>query len=62
VSSMARTRSLCVTAVVALAVTVIFAFTLIGLAAEAVALVALIALAARGLTSAVRQARKSASI
>lgn len=54
---MPRARSLFVTFVIALAVAIGFAFTIIGLIAEAVAILALIALAFRGATSVVRHAR-----
>lgn len=54
---MPSASSLFATLVVALAVAIGFAFTIIGLIAEAVATLALIALAFRGVTSVVRHAR-----
>lgn len=52
---MPHTRSLLFTFVIALTVGIGFAFTIIGLVAEAIAVVALIALAFRGVTSFVRK-------
>jgi hypothetical protein len=54
---MPRVRSLLVTFVIALAVCIGFAFTIIGLIAEAVAILALIVLALRGVTRVLHHAR-----
>ena len=50
-------RALFVTFALAVAVAIGFAFTIVGLIAEAVAILALIGLAFRGVTGAIRHAR-----
>lgn len=59
---MPRTRSLLVTFVIALVVAIAFAFTLIGLASEVVAILVLLALAFRGVRGVVRHGRTRHSL